>query len=39
MSHAAEQLGITRRILGLRMAKYQLNYKRFRTRQSQGSER
>jgi Nif-specific regulatory protein len=39
MSHAAEQLGITRRILGLRMAKYQLNYKRFRTRQSQESER
>jgi Nif-specific regulatory protein len=32
MSDAARHLGITRRILGLRMAKYQLSYKRFRSR-------
>lgn len=30
VSEAAQQLGMTRRILGLRMAKYQLNYKQFR---------
>lgn len=30
MSKAAAQLGLTRRMLGLRMAKYQLNYKSYR---------
>jgi len=30
MSKAAEQLALTRRMLGLRMAKYQLNYKNYR---------
>lgn len=31
MSRAAAQLGLTRRMLGLRMAKYQLNYKNYRS--------
>lgn len=39
VSEAAAHLGMTRRMLGLRMAKYQLSYKSFRTPKSQGTEK
>lgn len=39
VSEAAQHLGITRRLLGLRMSKYQLNYKSFRAQKPAGSRK